>query len=280
MMLQAQRFQLDAPPVSCQRYGSGHINETYLVVTGSGRRYILQKINHAIFQDVPALMANIARVTRHLRKADPRPRHVLTLVPTLTGEDFLHEPGAGYFRVYDFVEDSLCLDRAESPADFAASAQAFGHFQRMLAGFDAAALSETIPRFHDTPNRFRLLRQAIQQDALGRLKTCRREADFALGLEAEAARMQDMGRRGQLPLRVTHNDTKLNNVLLDAATRQPLCVIDLDTVMPGLAGNDFGDSIRFGASTACTRPIPPPTWPLAARDSLLWSGKLCPWGPS
>ena len=117
MMLQAQRFQLDAPPVSCQRYGSGHINETYLVVTGSGRRYILQKINHAIFQDVPALMANIARVTRHLRKADPRPRHVLTLVPTLTGEDFLHEPGAGYFRVYDFVEDSLCLDRAESPAD-------------------------------------------------------------------------------------------------------------------------------------------------------------------
>src|SRR5699024_9694710 len=105
-------------------------------------------------------------------------------------------------------------------------------------------------RFHDTPNRFRLLRQAIQQDALGRLKTCRREADFALGLEAEAARMQDMGRRGQLPLRVTHNDTKLNNVLLDAATRQPLCVIDLDTVMPGLAGNDFGDSIRFGASTA------------------------------
>ena len=250
MMLQAQRFQLDAPPVSCQRYGSGHINETYLVVTGSGRRYILQKINHAIFQDVPALMANIARVTRHLRKADPRPRHVLTLVPTLTGEDFLHEPGAGYFRVYDFLEDSLCLDRAESPADFAASAQAFGHFQRMLAGFDAAALSETIPRFHDTPNRFRLLRQAIQQDALGRLKTCRREADFALGLEAEAARMQDMGRRGQLPLRVTHNDTKLNNVLLDAATRQPLCVIDLDTVMPGLAGNDFGDSIRFGASTA------------------------------
>ena len=126
---------------------------------------------------------------------------------------------------------------------------AFGSFQRQLADFPANELSETIPRFHDTPNRYRALRAAIEKDALGRAASCREEIEFALTREADAAVMINLLAAGELPLRVTHNDTKLNNVMLDAKTRKPLCVIDLDTVMPGLAANDFGDSIRFGANT-------------------------------
>ena len=151
--------------------------------------------------------------------------------------------------MYDFVHDSICLDAPETDEDFYQSAVAFGSFQRQLADFPANELSETIPRFHDTPNRYRALRAAIEKDALGRAASCREEIEFALTREADAAVMMNLLAAGELPLRVTHNDTKLNNVMLDAKTRKPLCVIDLDTVMPGLAANDFGDSIRFGANT-------------------------------
>ena len=154
-----------------------------------------------------------------------------------------------FYRMYDFVHDSICLDAPETDEDFYQSAVAFGSFQRQLADFPANELSETIPRFHDTPNRYRALRAAIEKDALGRAASCREEIEFALTREADAAVMMNLLAAGELPLRVTHNDTKLNNVMLDAKTRKPLCVIDLDTVMPGLAANDFGDSIRFGANT-------------------------------
>lgn len=245
-----QNFRIQGNPVSLTRYGSGHINETYLLKTDAPHAYIAQKINRHIFQDIPALMQNIALVTRFLAQADPDPRHVLTLVPAQSGETFLRDETDECWRVYEFVTDSLCLDQPRTREDFYQSGRAFGGFQRMLSAFDASRLTETIPRFHDTPARCRALRQSLAADVLGRAKRAKPEIDFALAREEEAGAMTSLLARGELPLRVTHNDTKLNNVLLDAATGMPLCVIDLDTVMPGLAANDFGDSIRFGASTA------------------------------
>lgn len=243
------QFQLNGVPVSSERYGNGHINETYLVITDKGTWYILQKINHFVFRDVEQLMHNIAAVTRYLAKENSDPRRVLTIVPTREGSDYLHDSD-GYWRMYIFVTDSICLDRPETVDDFRASAEAFGRFQNSLAGFPAETLHETIPHFHDTPVRFAALEKAIAEDVVGRAKDAQAEIEFALHRRRDCAALTDMLAAGQLPLRVTHNDTKLNNVLLDSTTRAPLCVIDLDTVMPGLAANDFGDSIRFGASTA------------------------------
>lgn len=241
------KFQTKGAALSCEPYGNGHINATYLVKTDE-EQYILQRINHHIFQDVPGLMRNVERVTAFLAEKDPDPRHSLHLVPAKDGAAYVEAEGE-FYRMYDFVHDSICLDAPETEEDFYQSAVAFGSFQRQLADFPANELSETIPRFHDTPNRYRALRAAIEKDALGRAASCREEIEFALTREADAAVMINLLAAGELPLRVTHNDTKLNNVMLDAKTRKPLCVIDLDTVMPGLAANDFGDSIRFGANT-------------------------------
>lgn len=241
------KFQTKGAALSCEPYGNGHINATYLVKTDE-EQYILQRINHHIFQDVPGLMRNVERVTAFLAEKDPDPRHSLHLVPAKDGAAYVEAEGE-FYRMYDFVHDSICLDAPETDEDFYQSAVAFGSFQRQLADFPANELSETIPRFHDTPNRYRALRAAIEKDALGRAASCREEIEFALTREADAAVMINLLAAGELPLRVTHNDTKLNNVMLDAKTRRPLCVIDLDTVMPGLAANDFGDSIRFGANT-------------------------------
>lgn len=243
------QFQTSGTPVSCERYGHGHINETYLVITDNGTWYILQKINHHVFKNVDNLMHNIASVTRHLGAKDSDPRHVLTIVPTVDNQDYLKDD-QGYWRMYVFVTDSICLERAESERDFASSAFAFGNFQNMLSDFPADTLHETIPHFHDTPVRFEALKKAVQEDIKTRAASVQEEIAFAFTREKDCSLMTDMLKAGTLPLRVTDNDTKLNNVMLDAKTRQPLCVIDLDTVMPGLAGNDFGDSIRFGASTA------------------------------
>ncbi|HNW85520.1 MAG TPA: aminoglycoside phosphotransferase family protein [Candidatus Limiplasma sp.] len=244
------RFQLRGAPQTCEPYGSGHINQTYLVVTDAPHRYILQRINHRVFTDVPALMENIDAVTRYLAQQDPDPRHVLTLVPTLEGAPYCMDENGESWRIYEFIQGGICLNRAESADDFYQSAVAFGRFQRMLAHFPAQTLHETIAHFHDTPSRFRALHAAADADAVNRRREVEPELAFALAHEEEAAGMMRLLAEGKLPLRVTHNDTKLNNVILDAKDRTPLCVIDLDTVMPGLVANDFGDSIRFGASTA------------------------------
>ena len=241
-------FEIEGEPVSVTPYGNGHINQTFVAVTDR-RRYILQRINNSIFTDVDGLMNNINLVSEYLSRHDADPRHVLKPLRTHEGGLYAAADG-GYWRLYNFIEDSICLEAAETAQDFETSARAFGDFQRRLAGFDASLLVETIPHFHDTPDRYRIFREAIAKDPLGRARGVAREIEFALAHEEMAGTMTGMLARGELALRVTHNDTKLNNVLLDAQTRAPLCVIDLDTVMPGLAGNDFGDSIRFGASTA------------------------------
>ena len=249
MLKAAFEFALEGAPVSCARYGNGHINETYLLETLE-RRYILQKINRHVFHDVPALMRNIALVTRHLKRLESDPRRALTLIETRDGRDYLTDENGDCWRVYAFIEGGVCLEQAADERDFLQSGVAFGRFQKSLLDFPANSLSETIPRFHDTVNRVALLREAAESDEHTRLAGARAELEFALERAGEAGAMLAMLKRGDMPLRVTHNDTKLNNVMLDADTLEPLCVIDLDTVMPGLAGNDFGDSIRFGASTA------------------------------
>ncbi len=249
MLNAARNFLLDAAPAACVPMGNGHINRTCLLTDEAGNKYTMQKINDSIFKDVPALMENIRLVTEYLRACDPDPRHSLQLVHTKDGRCFHHDE-TGYYRVYRFVDESVCLERAETQEEFFLSAQAFGSFQNQLAGFDAAVLSETIPRFHDTANRVNNLKIAAANDKMGRLKEVQAEYEFALAREEEAGVMLKLLKEGKLKLRVTHNDTKLNNVLFDEKTRRPICIIDLDTVMPGLAANDFGDSIRFGAATA------------------------------
>ena len=244
------QFRLASAPVSCERYGCGHINETYLVVTQSGRRYILQKLSNRAFPDIAGLQENIAAVTEYLHQQIENPYGALTLIPTREGGTWYHHEENSDWRVYDFIEGSVCLQAPETPEDFYQSAIAFGTFQQQLAGFPAETLHETIAKFHDTPNRYRLFREALERDVMGRAKDVQPEFEFALAHEEVGGRLVAMRDAGELPLRVTHNDTKLNNVMLYEDTRTPLCVIDLDTTMPGLSAYDFGDSIRFGAATA------------------------------
>ena len=244
------RFRLEGAPVTCEPYGCGHINHTFLVVTDTGKRYILQKLNGAVFPDPVGLMENVVAVTRYIGQRVDDPREVLHLVPTLEGEPYTADDEGSIWRLYDYVEGSICLQAPETPEDFYQSAVAFGTFQRQLAGFPAETLHETIPNFHNTPDRYRKFRQALAADVCGRAREVGPEVDFVLAREEQAGALHRMRLSGELPTRVTHNDTKLNNVMLDAETRRPLCVIDLDTVMPGLAAFDFGDSIRFGAATA------------------------------
>lgn len=246
----AARFAVNGRVAYCERYGNGHINETYLVETDGGARYILQKINDTVFQNVPALMENVSAVTRYLRARTDDPRRAMHLVQTTEGADYLRDEAGGWWRMYDFIENSICLQAAETDEDFYQSAVAFGEFQRELSEFPAHTLHETIAKFHDTRNRYVQFREALNADPLGRAASVQTEIEFALAREKNAGELMRLLEAGELPLRVTHNDTKLNNVLLDRETRKPLCVIDLDTVMPGLAAFDFGDSIRFGASTA------------------------------
>lgn len=245
-----RQFQTEGTVISCEPYGFGHINSTYLAVTDSGRRYILQGINSIVFADVAGLMRNIAAVTRHIGAKQSDARGCLHLVKTLAGEDYFTDMTGGSWRMYDFIEGSVCLQQAESTEDFYQSAVAFGTFQQQLLDFPAETLCETIPNFHNTPVRYRALREAVERDRMGRAAGAQYEIEQYLARESDAAALTGMLSRGELPLRVTHNDTKLNNVMLDAATHRALCVIDLDTVMPGLMAYDFGDSIRFGASAA------------------------------
>ena len=246
---QAQAFQICGRPVSCSHFGSGHINHTFRVVTDTGHKYVLQQINQYVFKDPEKVMANIVAVTGHLRKKSADPRSALHFIPTKAGDYCYRDAQGDYWRIYEFV-DGFCLDAPESDKDFYESALAFGTFQALLADFPAHTLYETIPNFHNTVDRYRQLKDAIAGDRSGRAATVQSEIDWALSFEEKACRLQYMLEAGKLPLRVTHNDTKLNNVLLDPETRQSLCVLDLDTVMPGLSVHDFGDSIRFGAATA------------------------------
>ena len=242
----AKKFSVQGEPVSSEPFGHGHINHTYRVRTDTDMAYVLQQINQFVFKDPPALMDNASRVTEHIRSKGYEALHFLTCE---NGTCCYRDEDGEYWRCYEFV-DGFCMDMPETAEDFYQSALAFGQFQNQLADFPAHTLSETIVNFHNTPDRFRQFKETLAADPMGRLDTCREEAAFYLNNEAMGCQLQQMLQAGELPLRVTHNDTKLNNVLLDNETRKPKCVLDLDTVMPGLSAYDYGDSIRFGAATA------------------------------
>ncbi|MCL2360608.1 MAG: aminoglycoside phosphotransferase family protein [Defluviitaleaceae bacterium] len=249
MLQQVHSFKTDSNPVFHMRYGGGHINDTYMVLDDTGRLYVIQKINQNVFRNPKAVMENVHAVTAYLRCRVEKLREALCLVPTKSGEDWLVDEAGDYWRMYYFITDSIVLHQAADPRDFQESGFAFGYFQRQLADFPAEKLHETIPNFHNTPDRYRLFKEALKADPMGRAKNVSREIEFALAREEYAGTLMRLLASKDLPLRVTHNDTKLNNVLFDRDTRKAVCVIDLDTVMPGLSVNDFGDSIRFGAST-------------------------------
>ncbi|MBE6933999.1 MAG: aminoglycoside phosphotransferase family protein [Ruminococcaceae bacterium] len=245
-----QKFRVKGESVHCSRFGCGHINETYLVTCDSGLTYILQKINKSIFTRPDALMENISAITLFLAQRSEDSRSSMHLVPT-RDDGFFHVDADGeYWRMYDFVRSTVCLQKAETAKDFYYSGLAFGKFQGQLADFPAQTLHEPIADFHNTRTRFAQLHAALEKNFEGRKALCQKEIDFALTLEQEAGTIVDKLASGELPLRVTHNDTKLNNILFDYDSRTPLCIIDLDTIMPGSSLYDFGDSIRFGASTA------------------------------
>lgn len=250
------QFSTEGRLLGIQPYGNGHINDTFLITfeTGRGgrRRYILQRMNHHIFREPKLLMENVVNVTAYLRGiisargGDPD-RETLNVVKTLDGANYYKDRDHNFWRVFLFIEDTICLEKVESPADFYDSGSAFGNFQKMLADYPAETLHETIPDFHHTPSRFRDFQRAVRENRMGRAALAAPEIDFAFARQKSAAVLTDLLKEGKLPLRVTHNDTKLNNILFDKTTRKALCIIDLDTVMPGLSLYDYGDSIRFGA---------------------------------
>lgn len=253
------RFDLPGALLSVAPYGSGHINDTFAVTMDEGaskRRYVLQRINHHVFRQPDQLMENVERVCAHtqrkLREAGvtDAQRRALRLLPTRTSRAWHVDEDGNRWRCYDFIENATGHDVVTSPRQAHQAARAFGAFQALLADLPGTRLHETIPHFHDTPARFRNFQAALARNSHGRAAEAAAEIEFALARESEVSVVTDALRRGEIPERVTHNDTKLNNVLLDDSTQEGLCVIDLDTVMPGSALYDFGDLVRTSTSPA------------------------------
>jgi hypothetical protein len=247
----ARQFQIDGEFLDATSYGSGHINDTYCAVfqqTAGPMRYILQRINQKIFKNPTALMENIQRVTSHLAAqvaGEPdASRLVLTLIPAWDGNAWYVDAEGSYWRAYRFIEKARTYDAVESTGQAFQAARAFGRFQKLLVGLPAPRLQDTIVDFHHTPKRFMALERAIAADVAGRAILAAPEIEFALARKSIASILLD----ANLPERVTHNDTKFNNVMLDDATGEGICVIDLDTVMPGLVLYDFGDMVRTTTS--------------------------------
>lgn len=241
--------------VSYQRYGSGHINETYLLKASDGVLYILQKVNTSIFKNPEGIISNIKLVSEHIMRKcekegrDPS-RATLKIIPTINGRDMYVDTDGSYWRALNYITDTVAKDRVECIEEFRDCARAFGNFLCQLEDFDASQLCEVIKDFHNTPKRYENLMRAVAEDKCGRAAEVASEIEFCRAREAFSRTLEDAHSVGKLPLRVTHNDTKLNNILFDKYSGEAVCVIDLDTIMPGYAVNDFGDSIRFGASTA------------------------------
>ena len=241
-------------------FGAGHINETYAVFmpTENGEdelSYVLQRVNRNVFKNPREVMENIFGVTEYLRQSiranggDPD-RETLSYIKTKSGETYFEDTEGQPWRCYNYIPDSICYQSVEKPEQFYQSGRSFGRFLKQLDGYPADTLFETIPKFHDTEDRFKTFQRALRQDVKNRAKTCKAEIEFVQNHKADCSVLMEQVRQGALPLRVTHNDTKLNNILFDEHTGEGICIIDLDTIMPGLSLNDFGDSIRFGASTA------------------------------
>lgn len=249
-------FEIGGEFVSCEPYGSGLINRTYAAVFSEGgkrKRYIVQRINTVLFKNVDGLMNNIRLVTEfnraeiEKRNGDPD-RESLTLVFTKDGKPYYRAENGDCYRVYVFIEDAKGYDVVEKPEHFYESAVAFGKFAMLLDRFDSSKLFEVLPDFHNTVKRFANFRKSLEADKFNRAKDVKKEIEFALAHENITHKIVDLLASGKMPSRVTHNDTKLNNVLIDTRTDKAICVIDLDTMMSGSVCYDFGDSIRFGCN--------------------------------
>ncbi|MBE6904287.1 MAG: aminoglycoside phosphotransferase family protein [Ruminococcaceae bacterium] len=252
-----ENFNVEGELIFAEAYGCGHINDTYAAYFSCGDkkvRYTVQRINHLVFKNPIDVIENIAKVTNHLREkiikngGDPK-RETLSLISTKSGNDYYADKTGDFWRIYEFVDDA-CTYQTATPEIFEESAKGFGRFQSLLSDFDASLLVESIPDFHNTVKRFEAFEKAIERNAAGRADSVKEEIEFFKDRKNDMAVLVNLLEKNELPLRVTHNDTKLNNVLIDNKTKKAICVIDLDTVMPGLSLYDFGDSIRFGASSA------------------------------
>ena len=251
-----QNFDIDGTLISASPYGFGHINTTYLAVYENGdkpMRYILQKINTSLFKSVDELMSNIVLVTefnreRIIKRGGNPDRESLTVIKTKSGENYYRREDGGCFRVFIFIENTVAYQTVTKPKDFYYSAIAFGSFSNLLSEFDASKLYEILPNFHNTKVRYQNFLAALEKDEFDRAKDCQQEIEFIKAREHYYSKIVDLLESGKMPLKVTHNDTKLNNVLLDDKTGEPVAVIDLDTIMPGSLCYDFGDSIRFGCN--------------------------------
>ena len=254
----AEKFCFDGVPVSVAECTTGHINSTYFVSCKSDKglvRYVMQIVNTSIFQKPDEVMQNILHVTEHIKNkiessGGDSNRGTLHVIYTKDGDYAYTDQEGKYWRAYEFVEGATCYQSVESAEMFTKVGKAFGNFQRQLADFDASVLHESIPNFHNTEDRLRQLNEAIENNDAGRRDSVKAEIEFVLQRENICSYINERIADGRIPLRVTHNDTKLNNIMIDNETGDGLCVIDLDTVMPGSVLADFGDSIRFGASSA------------------------------
>ncbi|MBL8026803.1 MAG: aminoglycoside phosphotransferase family protein [Fibrobacteres bacterium] len=254
----AEKFVIDGDVISVEPYGTGHINDTFCGTfkTAKGStRYIHQRINHNIFKNPEGLMDNVERVTKHLRGkitargGDPL-RETLTIINTKGGGNLHKGTDGTFWRTYVFVEGAKTYDKVEDLKMVYEASKAFGDFQKDLADIPGGRLVETIPDFHHTKKRFETFEQVLKADIKGRAKEVQAEVDFVLARKNDASKIVDGMASGALPERITHNDTKFNNVMIDDVTKKGICVIDLDTVMPGSPLYDFGDSVRIGTSTA------------------------------
>jgi hypothetical protein len=249
----ASHFRLEGRFVSAQRYGSGHINDTF-VVTVKGKhgntRFVLQRINKQVFRDPEALMDNVWRICEHLKGKSAGSSGYLSLVPAIDDKHFHKDEEQEYWRAYHFIESTVSYDIVQSTGLARETAAMFGQFQNRVSDLPGPRLNETIPGFHDTPARYRQFCDAVVQDSFDRAKHCRAEIDRALAYENVAGELMGLFEAGHLPERIVHNDAKLNNLLFDKQINHAVCVIDLDTVMPGLAVLDFGDMVRSTTSQA------------------------------
>ena len=251
------KFNYIGEPVAVKRCNNGHINGTYFIDCESGRnkqRYVLQSINTSVFKQPDHVMENVIKVTDHIKKklaleGKDTVQGTINIVFTKDGRYSFVDESGNYWRSYIFVEGN-CYQSADSPELMERVGRAFGHFQRQLSDFDASALYESLPDFHNTVSRFADFERSLSDDRFGRAETVKEDVKFILDRKDKCSFIMDGIAKGELPLRVTHNDTKLNNIMMDPETGEGRCVIDLDTVMPGSVLSDFGDAIRFGASSA------------------------------
>jgi hypothetical protein len=248
----AAQFALGGRFISADRYGRGHINDTFVVSIekdDGNARFILQRINQHVFRDPVSLMHNIRRITEHLESKSENARACLTLVTSHDGAPFCQDDDGEYWRAYRFIEGACTYEEVSDRGQAWEAAAAFARFQEMVSDLPGPRLHETIPDFHNTPARFVQFHAACTVDAHDRVKYCTREIEWALAHEQAAGSLLALQEAGEIPERITHNDTKLNNVMFDEQSGKALCVIDLDTVMPGLALYDFGDLVRTATMT-------------------------------